>query len=64
MEIIYLLIPLAGVIAAVIAWAFHWAVRSGQFDDLDGPAHRILWDDDAPARADDGATVPGYRDRE
>ena len=29
--------------------AFLWALKSGQFDDLDGAAHRILFDDDAPA---------------
>jgi cbb3-type cytochrome oxidase maturation protein len=46
MEIIYLLIPLSLVLIGVIVWAFFWAVRSGQFDDLEGPAHRILMDDD------------------
>lgn len=48
MEIIYLLIPLSLVLIGVIVWAFIWAVRSGQFDDLEGPAHRILMDDDGP----------------
>lgn len=48
MTILYLLIPLALVLLAVAAWAFMWAVRSGQFDDLEGPAHRILMDDDDP----------------
>lgn len=48
MEIIYLLIPLSLVLIGVIIWAFFWAVRSGQFDDLEGPAHRILMDDDDP----------------
>ena len=47
MEIIYLLIPLSLVLIGVIIWAFFWAVRSGQFDDLEGPAHRILMDDDS-----------------
>lgn len=46
MDILYLLIPIALVIAGLIVWAFLWAVRSGQFDDLEGPAHRILMDDD------------------
>jgi cbb3-type cytochrome oxidase maturation protein len=40
------LIPLAVVLAGVIVWAFVWATRSGQFDDLEGPAHRILMDED------------------
>ena len=48
MEIIYLLIPLTLILVAVIVWVFLWAVRSGQFDDMEGPAHQILMDDDAP----------------
>jgi cbb3-type cytochrome oxidase maturation protein len=47
-EILYLLVPLAVLIAVLIAAALLWAVRSGQFDDLEGPAHRILMDDDGP----------------
>lgn len=41
-----MLIPLSVVLVAVIVAAFLWAIRSGQFDDLEGPAHRILLDDD------------------
>jgi len=48
MRILYLLIPMALGIAGVALWAFLWAVRTGQFDDLEGPAHRILMDDDDP----------------
>ena len=46
MEIVYLLIPLSIVLVAIIIGAFLWSVRSGQFDDMEGPAHRILMDDD------------------
>jgi cbb3-type cytochrome oxidase maturation protein len=46
MEIIYLLIPLSMVLVGLIAWIFVWAIRSGQFDDMEGPAHRILMDND------------------
>ena len=46
MEVVYLLIPIALLIAALVVWLFFWAIRSGQFDDLEGPAHRILMDDD------------------
>lgn len=46
MEVIYVLIPMALVIIALIVWVFFWSVRSGQFDDLEGPAHRIIMDDD------------------
>lgn len=54
MTILYLLIPLAIIVLAVSLWAFFWAVRSGQFDDLDTPAVRILLDDD---RAPPGVTA-------
>ena len=47
-EIIYLLIPLALVLVVIIIAVFMWAVRSDQFDDLEGPAHRILMDEDEP----------------
>jgi cbb3-type cytochrome oxidase maturation protein len=47
MEIIYLLIPVAVILVAVIIGIFVWAAKSGQFDDLEGPAHRILMDDDS-----------------
>lgn len=46
MEILYLLIPIAVGLVLVMVWVFQWSVRSGQFDDLEGPAHRILMDDD------------------
>jgi cbb3-type cytochrome oxidase maturation protein len=49
MSMLFTLIPLAIVLLAFAVWAFFWAVRSGQFDDLDTPAVRILLDDeDAP----------------
>ncbi len=48
MDILYLLIPLSLVFVAVIALVFLWAVKSGQFEDMEGPAHRILMDDDSP----------------
>ena len=48
MDILFLLIPLGLVLLGVAIWGFLWAVRSGQFDDLEGPAHRILMDDDDP----------------
>jgi len=53
MEILYLLVPLAMLIVALMVVVFFWAVRSGQFDDLEGPAHRIIMDDDRPDIADE-----------
>lgn len=49
MSILYLLVPLALVLAAAGAGAFFWAVQSGQFDDVETPALRILFDDDGDA---------------
>jgi cbb3-type cytochrome oxidase maturation protein len=46
MEILVLLIPVSVLLVLLIGAVFWWSVRSGQFDDLDGPAHRILADDD------------------
>lgn len=46
MEIVYLLIPLSVVLVFLIAVVFWYAVKSGQFDDLEGPGHRLLLDDD------------------
>ncbi len=46
MNIIFLLIPLSLILVAIIIAAILWAVKSRQFDDLEGPAHRILMDDD------------------
>ncbi len=46
MSSLYLLIPLALLLLGVSVWAFFWAVRGSQFDDLDSPALPILLDDD------------------
>lgn len=48
METLYLLIPISVVLVFAIAVAFWWSVRSGQFDDLEGPGFRVLMDDDHP----------------
>ena len=47
MTILLLLIPLSLMLLGAAVWAFIWAVRKGQFDDLDTPAIDILRDDDA-----------------
>lgn len=47
-DILYLLIPLSVVLVFLIGVVFWWSLRSGQFDDLQGPAHRVLDDDDPP----------------
>lgn len=47
MSIIYLLLPLSLLLAVVALLAYIWATKSGQFDDLETPALRILADDTA-----------------
>ena len=51
MDILLLLIPLSLVLVGVIAWVMLWAARNGQFDDLEGPAHSIIMDDDTPPKS-------------
>ena len=46
MSILYLLIPLGLILLGLAVAAFFWAVRSGQFDDLDTPAMSVVMDDD------------------
>lgn len=46
MSVIYILLPVAALLAAAAIAAFIWAVRRGQLDDLDTPAVRILHDED------------------
>lgn len=46
MSVLYLVIPIALVLAGTGLAAFLWAVRKGQFDDLDTPAVRMLFDDE------------------
>ncbi|EQM66474.1 cbb3-type cytochrome oxidase assembly protein CcoS [Pseudomonas tohonis] len=48
MPALYILIPVAIGLVGFAIWLFFWAVDSGQYDDLDGPAHSILFDDEDP----------------
>ena len=47
MDILYLLIPISLIFVAIIARVFIWSVKSGQYDDMEGPAHEILMDNDS-----------------
>lgn len=47
MESMYILVPISIVLAFIIAYFFWWSGKNGQFDDLEGPAYRILMDDDS-----------------
>jgi len=53
MSVIYGLIPGMILLGLVSVLIFFWAVRAGQYDDLEGPAHRILNDDDIDERGSD-----------
>jgi cbb3-type cytochrome oxidase maturation protein len=46
MDVIYALIPSMILIGIVLVVVLFWAIKSGQFDDFEGDAHRILMDDD------------------
>jgi cbb3-type cytochrome oxidase maturation protein len=54
MNILYVLVPLALVLAGAGVWAFYWSVRTGQYDDTDTPAIRVLMEDElsAPPQAE------------
>ncbi|HEX6942863.1 MAG TPA: cbb3-type cytochrome oxidase assembly protein CcoS [Gemmatimonadaceae bacterium] len=45
MSVIFLVLPLALLIVAAAVWAFVWATRRGQYDDLETPAIRAVQDD-------------------
>ena len=46
MSVLYILVPLALVVAGLALWGFFWTIHDGQMDDLDSPAYRMLWDDE------------------
>jgi len=53
MEILYLLVPLSVVLVFLVGAVFWFALKSGQFDDLEAPGLRMLADDDRPRGPDD-----------
>ncbi|MBJ7275284.1 cbb3-type cytochrome oxidase assembly protein CcoS [Marinobacter salarius] len=53
MQIVMILVPVMLILVALGILLFSWAVKNGQYDDLDGPAHRILYDDDKDMIPDD-----------
>lgn len=56
MQILMILVPVTLILVALGVVLFNWAVKNGQYDDLDGPAHRILYDDDKDMIPDDAKT--------
>ena len=63
MNILLFLIPVSLVLLGVAVWAFRWAVRKGQFENLDAAAIDILRDDsaDLPPEADSDVTANDAR---
>ena len=65
MKIIYLLIPLSLLLLSLAVWAFFWAVRNNQFDDLETPALDVLEDeDDVRRRRESRSEGPGPSDED
>jgi cbb3-type cytochrome oxidase maturation protein len=61
MSAVYIALPFALLLALIFLAAFIWSVRSGQMDDLETPAHRILGEDEErkpPAENHGGETKP------
>ena len=64
MPALYIMIPVALLIVAIAIYVFFWAVDSGQYEDLDSPAHSILFDDLDPrhhAAANDASKPDGAK---
>jgi cbb3-type cytochrome oxidase maturation protein len=64
MDILYLLIPVSVVLVFLIGAVFWWSLRHGQFEDMEGPAYRILMDDDSPSAIDGGVASKPKQDDE
>ena len=58
MESLYLLIPVSVGLVFLIGLVFWWSLRNGQFDDMEGPAYRVLMDNDKAPEDDGEATKP------
>jgi cbb3-type cytochrome oxidase maturation protein len=61
MEVIYVLLPLAVLLATAALIAFIRAASAGQFDDLETPPYRILFEDDATSTPRKADTPPASR---
>ncbi|MGE4350440.1 MAG: cbb3-type cytochrome oxidase assembly protein CcoS [Candidatus Berkiella sp.] len=51
MMMIYVLIPISILLLFISYWFFKWAVKKEQYEDLESPAHQILFDDKAHKKA-------------
>lgn len=59
MSVIYLLVLLALVLVGAAVWAFVWAVRRGEMDDLETPAVRMVFDEEPVKSGGESAPACG-----
>lgn len=59
MSVIFIMAPAALLLAAIAVAAFLWAARNGQFDDVDTPAQRMLFDDASLPKQEQSQDIPG-----
>ena len=59
MSMIYILLPLSLILAAVAVFVFIWAAKKGQFDDLETPAYRVLFEETIKEESASEETLEG-----
>ena len=62
MSMLYVLIPLAVLLLGVAIWAMVWAIKSGQFDDLESQGWSVVLDDDQKPPPDDDGKENGDKE--
>lgn len=62
MTMLYVLIPLAVILLALAVWALLWAIKTGQFDDLESHGWSVVLDDDSKPPPLDGEIKPNQKD--
>ena len=63
MSAVYIALPFALLLALIFLAGFIWSVRSGQMDDLETPAHRILGEDEVRKTAPQDSLPPDRKDK-
>jgi len=58
MDMLFILVPIAIILVSFAAWGMRWALKNGQFDDMDSPASSILFDDDEHMIPDEAKIPP------
>ena len=64
MSMLYILIPLAVVLLALAVWALLWAIKNGQFDDLESHGWSVVLDDDQKPPSELESSNPEKEERE